>query len=795
MTPLRDAIRSLAGVDDGAVTRDGVGFSQSDTAFGRAIAQAPVEAWTPEIQRAGWLLARKYRVQLGRDHGIDFDAIPEPPAASAPTGRPRWVEVQGTRLAIKFGYEPDLLGDVRATGARWNGGVKQWEAPLAAKDRVLAFADQHGFTVAPEVYALDVASAPVTHDRRVSLRGALLVLTFPYDIGVVNAVRALPGRTWDDAHKEWTVPVSLVRPVRAFAAEHHFHVEPEVAALEDTEPVVPVSVRSRHNGFEIDFPYDRTMIEQVQEIPGAHRTGAHTWAVPRNASVEVLSFVKHNGAVIERSAEMALHEAQQALANMEASAARSATYDVPGLGRDLYSFQRAGVQYMVEVADGRGIIGDEPGLGKTAQALAVLQARGTFPAVIVAPAVAKINWEREARGWLPDVRLQRLTGTTPYLIGDADLVILNYDILHHWLDAIRADRTWAGVVFDESHRMMNPRAQRTIAGLHLADTIPAGGTRLALTGTPILQHVAEVAPQLEAVGRMADFGGRIGFRRDYRRAPIALNRQMRTVCYVRRRKVDVLEDLPPKTWANVFVDGDPRVMVEYRRAERDIVEYLRQRAATLALESGATTDEAREAAVRAGLRAESARHLVAITHLKQLAAKAKMPAARRWVADFLASDRKLVAFAWHTEIVNELATLHPKAVKVQGGQSEARRQAAMDAFQTDDGCVLVAAQIKAAGEAITLHASSDCLFLEQGWNPGTMDQAVDRTHRIGQVNPVTGWLMQILGTIDVPLAGLIAAKRVLVDAATDGIVTEMPDDSLLGDLLYGLATQPLDSAA
>lgn len=101
--------------------------------------------------------------------------------------------------------------------------------------------------------------------------------------------------------------------------------------------------------------------------------------------------------------------------------------------------------------------------------------------------------------------------------------------------------------------------------------------------------------------------------------------------------------------------------------------------------------------------------------------------------------------------------------------------------------------MKAGGVGLTLTAASDVLFLEQGWTPADMEQAADRAHRIGQQDSVTAWLLLIENTIDEDIRDLIAYKRQLVDASTDG--TKLQDkQNILTDLLVRLAKRGLNGA-
>lgn len=435
------------------------------------------------------------------------------------------------------------------------------------------------------------------------------------------------------------------------------------------------------------------------------------------------------------------------------------------------------------------MIADQMGLGKTVQALAVLAATEAFPALIVCPASLKMNWQREAERWIPGRSVQILSGTKPHRT-EADVLILNYDILDGWADAIDGLRA---VILDESHYIKNGATIRTKAAIRLSDRLDPEAIRLCLTGTPVVNVPGEIVTQLRFLHRIEEFGGVAEFRNRYQTGKNLpeLNRRLRASLMVRRRKDDVLTELPPKRWSSIVVEGDPTIMREYRKAEDDIVFFLAEQARRNAEASGATTEEAKRAAWEQATRAEAAQHLVAVTALKKLAARAKVSAARQWIADFVETGSKLVLFAHHREIVDLLDEEFAHGCSISGDTPILDRQAAVDRFQNVEEQKTIACSLKAAGVGITLTAASDLLFLEQGWTPADMDQASDRCHRFGQTDSVTAWTMICAGTIDEDIASLIASKRIIVDAATDGIEPEGERGSVLGDLLIRLTEKGL----
>lgn len=433
------------------------------------------------------------------------------------------------------------------------------------------------------------------------------------------------------------------------------------------------------------------------------------------------------------------------------------------------------------------LIADEQGLGKTVQALAVCEAANLFPAVVVCPTAVRLNWQREVGRWLPHRTVKVVYGTAP-TSETVDVLILGWDVLHAWTDALPSARA---AIFDEAHLAKNGQSRRTKAAIRYADRVRDGeGVVIAMTGTPIVNRPTELIPILRLIGRLNDFGGAAAFRHNYKTPADLrdLNRRLRAACFVRRRKIDVLKELPPKRYATVPMETTDPEMAEYRAAEAQILAYLATKARDAALSAGASTKEARRAAAEAAIRASAAEHLVALTALRRLAVGAKLAAVDEWLADFAQTGHKAVIFAWHRDIVDLLAARYANGCAVRGEMADHDRQAAIDRFQHDPAQQFIVCSIKAAGVGITLTAAADVVFVEQGWSPADMDQAADRCHRIGQTDSVTAWTLVAVNTIDDDMTALITAKRTIVDAVADGErVSDSDASSVVADLLIRMA--------
>jgi SNF2 family DNA or RNA helicase len=312
------------------------------------------------------------------------------------------------------------------------------------------------------------------------------------------------------------------------------------------------------------------------------------------------------------------------------------------------------------------------------------------------------------------------------------------------------------LVVDESHYCKNPQAKRTQAVRRLANSVVPGGLRLALTGTPVLNHAEELVSQLRVIGRLEDFGSGARFAKQFQ-GPLTEERlhwHLRRRCFVRRLKSEVLPQLPAKRQVVVPVSLDNER--EYRLAERDVVEWLRQQPHDLG---------ELEARIAATLRAE---RLAQLGALQRLAARGKLNAALAWIHDFLASGEPLVVFARHREVQEAVIERFPEALHILGRDKLEDREAAVQAFQDPNGPQLIVGATRVAGQGITLTRASNVAFLELEWTPALHDQAEDRCHRIGQHDAVTAWYVLAAGTIDETMARLVERKRGHVSAVTDG---------------------------
>ncbi|MEA2298675.1 MAG: SWI/SNF-related matrix-associated actin-dependent regulator of chromatin subfamily A-like protein 1 [Solirubrobacteraceae bacterium] len=530
------------------------------------------------------------------------------------------------------------------------------------------------------------------------------------------------------------------------------------AELGDVPPPARLVLADGVDGLRLrlDVLWDPAVGAAFAALPGtsAGRMAPDPWATPALDAFLALHEVEVSPPAVELLAALR-EEHEQAAAAVRSSRATSAP-PIPEvaavLGGELQPFQWAGVRYVLAARS--AFLADEQGLGKTLEALAAVEADGAYPAVVVCPASLKLNWERETAKWLPhrSVAVVAGRGGSPPAV---DIVIVNYEIVAAHREAL-ARRAPRALIIDESHYCKNPQAKRTQAVRRLSAGVRADGMRLALTGTPVLNHADELIAQLRVIGRLGDFGSGARFSRQFQgdRSEERLHWHLRRRCFVRRLKRDVLPQLPAKR--QVVVPIALSNQAEYRLAEHDVIAWLRSQPLDL------STLNARIAST---LRAE---RLAQLGTLQRLAARGKLHGALSWIHDFLASGEALVVFARHVEVQQAVLERFAWAAHLRGSDSIAAREEAIAAFQRPDGPALIVCATRVAAQGITLTRASNVAFLELEWTPAMHDQAEDRCHRIGQRDAVSAYYLLAAETIDETMARLIAHKRGVIDAVTDG---------------------------
>lgn len=434
------------------------------------------------------------------------------------------------------------------------------------------------------------------------------------------------------------------------------------------------------------------------------------------------------------------------------------------LNKKLYKYQKQG-SYIIYKFGGRALLGDEMGLGKTLQALYyAFKMPSKRPVVIVCPASVKGVWEFEIHQNLKQGACILEGRSAKKVLTKSEFYIINYEILKGWMDFL-LDLDPKIVIIDECHYITNPDALRTQYTHELcldADHV------IAISGTPLMNRVTEIWPILNIIrpneyDNFMRFAWRwtkpkktaTGWNYDRVRNDLhLLNKHLLKTCMIRRRKVEVLKDLPPKSRRLIplhITTGRE----EYNKADRDFMLWLKQQSALKALNASKAVAIAR------------------MSYLRRLVVELKLPYIEEYIDNWLIqTEEKLVIFGIHTKPLEQLYNKYKKqAVLIYGKVPTRLRKEMVADFQTNPSRRLFFGNIQACGAGITLHAASTELIIELPWNPAVLGQVEDRIHRIGQEEHVSINIMVVKDTIEEDFVTMQKRKGSMFEAVMDGKAT------------------------
>ena len=435
------------------------------------------------------------------------------------------------------------------------------------------------------------------------------------------------------------------------------------------------------------------------------------------------------------------------------------------------------------------LLADEPGLGKTAEALLAAEAANAYPLLVVVPSVVKTNWAREAARWTPHRPATVVQGDGEAVDGFADIVVLNYEVLDRHMGWL-GDFGFRGMVVDEAHFIKNKTSQRSQRVLALSDRIRSRAARpllMALTGTPLINDIEDFRAIWQFLGwiddakpldKLADALEDTGLTPADRGFYTAARQSVIDLGIVRRRKLDVAADIPARRIADLPVELDGPAGRSIRAAERDLARRMVARYETaLANRSAAVADGIDHDLVRRVARSELKEAATAksgenvFTMMRRIG-QAKAELAADYTAQLARSAGKVVFFAKHIDVMDAAEeTFARQGVRfssIRGDQTPKARQANIDAFVNDPDVAVAVCSLTAAGVGLNLQVASNIVLAEMSWTDAEQTQAIDRSHRIGQSEPVTAWRIIAAQTIDTRIAELIDSKAGLAARALDG---------------------------
>ena len=436
-----------------------------------------------------------------------------------------------------------------------------------------------------------------------------------------------------------------------------------------------------------------------------------------------------------------------------------------------------------------GILADDMGLGKTAQTLSLLLTERADdakpgPTLLVCPMSLVSNWQKEAARFAPAIRVYVHHGGSrrKEAIAEADLVITTYGTATRDLATLK-ETDWERVVCDEAQAIKN-------SGTRQAQAVRAitARTRVALTGTPVENHLAELWSIMDFCNPGL-LGPAKRFRRRFQEpievrqdedAAAALKRATGPFV-LRRLKTDktIISDLPEKNEMKVWCTLTPEQATLYQAVVEDMM----------------STIESTEGIERRG------NVLAAMTKLKQVCnhpvhllkdgtrlpgRSGKLARLEELAEEIVEDGDKALVFTqyaeWGSLLQPYLAThLDRPVLWLHGGLSKARRDEMVERFQSDDEPMLFLLSLKAAGTGLNLTAANHVVHFDRWWNPAVEDQATDRAFRIGQSRDVQVRKFICTGTLEEKIDAMIERKKALASSVVgtgEDWLTDLGTDQL-----------------
>jgi len=500
---------------------------------------------------------------------------------------------------------------------------------------------------------------------------------------------------------------------------------------------------------ELSFDYDMTIIDKVRNIDG------RKWNEPKHPGVWTVP-------VTAWHADMVMRMLPDFFIDPTISFMAEGEKEKPKLKlpKELYKFQKEGVQYIASTA-GRCIVADDMGLGKSVEALMFVRFYTGGKTLIVSPSNVTFKWrDEECRKWVPDKTVEVVRSSKDEL-PDVDILIMSYAMMVAHYNELR-NIPFTTAIIDEAHYIKGQKTQRTrIAKALLKDFKHV----LLLSGTPFMNRPTELFQLLNVVDPIGfnnfysyaikycgaeRIGGYWVFPKDKVTNREELEERLKRYM-IRRTKQEVELELPDLS--RVYIPVELSSTGEYNKALAEFKDWRKQAKSM-------------------------ASALVKLTKLRQIVGMEKVEPTVELATSIVEAGRKVVIFAHHKEVVMSLAKALIKVGGIgiiSGDTKPEERQALAQKFLLDNSKICIMIITVAGAEGINLFSASDIIFCEREWTPAKEEQAEARLHRIGQKSSVTSYYIVVKDSVDEYMDKIVRTKRDVIGQviAQDEIVEQL----------------------
>lgn len=450
---------------------------------------------------------------------------------------------------------------------------------------------------------------------------------------------------------------------------------------------------------------------------------------------------------------------------------------IEGMKSDIRSYQKVGVEFFIN-NNGRCILADEMGSGKTVQSLAYVVKSNYRRTLVICPASVKFSWENEVKKWT-SLKSYVVDSQTDFEdIGiDTDVVIINYDILKKHLKSLMKVK-WDCVIADEGHLLKNKDAVRSKCVKMISQQVKSV---ILLSGTPLLSRPIELFNLLNILDPLnwnnyysfanKYCGGKMGQYGYEAKGATNLDELRHKISryFLRRTKDQILTELPPKTKIEIPVELTGDYKKAYDKVQKEFVKFLR---------------ENKNKKDREILKTLSGEKLVKLNYLRVINSMGKLDAVRELIDSIIDSGEKVLVFSSFNEPLQTLHEEYFDSVMILGHTDVQDRGSLVKKFQENPDCKVFFGGVKSAGVGITLTAASNVIFIDHSWNPADMLQAEDRVHRLGQkASSINIYQVVSRGTIDEFMIKLLTKKQVIFDVVIDSEKVERNNEDTVEELI------------